>query len=114
MRILHTMLRVGNLERSLHFYTQVLGMKLLRKQDFPEGRFTLSFVGYADESEQSVVLLTHKWETERYELGTGYVHNANGVEDVYRTCDIIRPAGGAIDSEPDPSQADTTGLALVK
>ena len=114
MRILHTMLRVGNLERSLHFYTQVLGMNLLRKQDFPEGRFTLAFVGYADESEQAVLELTHNWDTESYELGTGYGHIAIGVEDVYRPCDNIRAAGGAIVREPGPMKHGTTVLAFVE
>lgn len=114
MRILHTMLRVGNLERSLHFYTQILGMKLLRKQDFPEGRFTLAFVGYADESEQAVLELTHNWDTERYDLGTGYGHIAIGVDDVYRTCDNIRVAGGTIVREPGPMKHGTTVLAFVE
>lgn len=114
MRILHTMLRVGNLERSLHFYTQILGMKLLRKQDFPEGRFTLAFVGYADESEQAVLELTHNWDSERYDLGTGYGHIAIGVDDVYRTCDNIRVAGGTIVREPGPMKHGTTVLAFVE
>ena len=114
MRILHTMLRVGNLERSLHFYTQILGMKLLRKQDFPEGRFTLAFVGYADEGEQAVLELTHNWDTENYDLGTGYGHIAIGVDDVYRTCDNIRTAGGTVVREPGPMKYGTTVLAFVE
>src|SRR5690625_8023335 len=113
MRILHTMLRVGNLERSLHFYTQVLGMKLLRKQDFPEGRFTLAFVGYADESEQAVLVLTHNWDTESYELGTGYGHIAICVEDVYRPCDNIRSDGGTIVRERGTRKQSRNKLGLV-
>lgn len=114
MRILHTMLRVGNLDRSLHFYTEILGMKLLRKQDFPEGRFTLAFVGFAEESEQAVLELTHNWDTESYDLGTGYGHIAIGVDDVYRTCDNIRTAGGVIVREPGPMKHGTTVLAFVE
>lgn len=114
MRILHTMLRVGNLERSLHFYTEVLGMKLLRKQDFPDGRFTLAFVGYADESEQAALELTHNWDTESYDLGTGYGHIAIGVDDVYQACDKIRAAGGKVVREPGPMKHGTTVLAFVE
>ncbi|MDQ2078462.1 lactoylglutathione lyase [Marinimicrobium sp. ABcell2] len=114
MRILHTMLRVGNLERSLHFYTQVLGMKLLRKHDFPDGKFTLAFVGYGDEREQAVLELTHNWETEHYELGNGYGHVAIGVDDVYQTCAKIRAAGGNIVREPGPMKHGNTVLAFVE
>src|SRR5207344_133989 len=86
MRMLHTMLRVGDLDRSLRFYCDVLGMRLLRRKDYPSGRFTLAFVGYGDESENTVVELTHNWDTERYELGTAFGHLALGVEDIYRAC----------------------------
>ena len=113
MRILHTMLRVGDLERSLAFYTRVLGMQLLRKKDYPGGRFTLAFVGYEPESEAAVIELTHNWDTESYELGEGYGHVAIGVEDIYSTCDAIRAAGGEIVREPGPMKHGTTVIAFV-
>lgn len=94
MRLLHTMLRVGDLERSIHFYTELLGMKLLRRRDFPGGRFTLAFVGYGSEQDNTVLELTHNWDIDRYELGTAYGHIAIGVEDVYAACERIR-AGAA-------------------
>ncbi|MEY4298447.1 MAG: lactoylglutathione lyase, partial [Cyanobacteriota bacterium] len=90
MRLLHTMLRVGDLERSLSFYTEVLGMRLLRRKDYPGGRFTLAFVGYGDESDTAVLELTHNWDTDHYEIGTGYGHIALGVEDIQAVCDQIR------------------------
>src|SRR5690554_53178 len=96
MRILHTMLRVGNLDRSLAFYTDVLGMRLLRKQDYPGGKFTLAFVGYEEESEGAVIELTHNWDTEHYDLGNGYGHIALEVEDAYAACDAIRNKGGNV------------------
>lgn len=114
MRILHTMLRVGSLEKSLGFYTEVLGMKLLRKQDYPEGRFTLAFVGYGEESDTTVIELTHNWDTESYELGNGYGHIALGVSNVYEACDKIRAAGGVITREPGPMKHGTTILAFVE
>lgn len=114
MRILHTMLRVGNLEQSLTFYIDVLGMKLLRRHEVPEGKFTLAFVGYGDESDQAVLELTHNWETDRYDLGNGYGHIAIGVPDVYRACDKIRAAGGKIVREPGPMKHGTTTLAFVE
>ena len=86
MRMLHTMLRVGDLDRSLAFYTDVLGMQLLRRKDYPSGRFTLAFVGYGDEKDNTVLELTHNWDTQSYELGDGYGHIALGVEDIYSTC----------------------------
>ncbi len=114
MRILHTMLRVGNLDRSLAFYTDVLGMRLLRKNDYPEGRFTLAFVGYADESEQAALELTHNWDTSEYELGSGYGHVALGVDDVYAACERIRAAGGNIVREAGPMKGGTTVIAFVE
>src|SRR5258705_361106 len=96
MRMLHTMLRVGNLERSLRFYCDVLGMRLLRRKDYPDGRFTLAFVGYGNESDHTVVELTHNWDTERYELGNAFGHLALGVEDIYRACGELRDKGAKI------------------
>lgn len=114
MRILHTMIRVGNLERSLQFYTEVLGMKLLRKKDYPDGKFTNAFVGYGDESEQAVLELTHNWETESYDLGTGYGHVALEVPDVYKACDEIKKRGGKVTREAGPMKHSTTILAFVE
>jgi len=114
MRMLHTMLRVGNLDRSLKFYTEVLGMKLLRRKDYPEGKFTLAFVGYGDESENTVLELTHNWDTESYEMGTGYGHVALEVDDVYVACETIRARGGKIVREPGPMKHSTTVLAFVE
>lgn len=114
MRLLHTMLRVGNLEKSIDFYTQILGMKLLRKQDFPEGKFTLAFVGYGDEATHSVIELTYNYGVDAYDLGKGYGHIALGCEDVYATCDKIRTAGGKIVREPGPMMHGTTILAFVE
>lgn len=114
MRLLHTMLRVGNLEKSIEFYTQVLGMKLLRKEDFPEGKFTLAFVGYGEEATHSVIELTYNYGVDAYDLGKGYGHIALGCEDVYATCDKIRAAGGKIVREPGPMMHGTTILAFVE
>jgi lactoylglutathione lyase len=108
------MLRVGDLERSLDFYTRVLGMQLLRKKDYPEGRFTLAFVGYGPEDQTAVLELTHNWDTAGYELGTGYGHVALGVEDIQATCEAIRSAGGRIVREPGPMKHGTTVLAFVE
>jgi lactoylglutathione lyase len=113
MRILHTMLRVGNLNRSIDFYTQVLGMTLLRRKDYPEGRFTLAFVGYGHESEQAAIELTHNWDTDAYELGTGYGHIALEVDDVYQACAEIKERGGKILREAGPMNAGTTIIAFV-
>jgi lactoylglutathione lyase len=113
MRILHTMLRVGDLNRSVDFYTQVLGMTLLRRKDYPEGRFTLAFVGYGDESKQAAIELTHNWDTDAYELGTGYGHIALEVDDVYRACAEIKERGGKILREAGPMNAGTTIIAFV-
>jgi len=114
MRILHTMLRVGNLDRSLDFYTQVLGMRLLRKADYPDGRFTLAFVGYGDESETAVLELTHNWDTGQYEIGTAYGHIAIEVDDAYKACDEIRRRGGAVIREAGPMKHGTTVIAFVQ
>lgn len=114
MRILHTMLRVGNLEKSLHFYTEIMGMKLLRKEDYPEWKFTLAFVGYGDESDTSVIELTHNWDTDAYDLGSGYGHIAIGVDDVYKTCDKIKEMGGTIVREAGPMQGGDLVLAFVE
>ena len=114
MRILHTMLRVGNLEQSIEFYTAVLGMKLLRQKDYPDGKFTLAFVGYGPESENSVIELTYNWDTTRYDLGNGYGHIALEVDDVYQACDDIRQRGGKIIREAGPMNAGTTIIAFVE
>lgn len=113
MRILHTMLRVGDLDRSIGFYTEVLGMKLLRKKDYPDGKFTLAFVGYGDESDNTVIELTHNWDTDSYELGTGYGHIALEVDDVYEATEQIRKRGGRILREAGPMNAGTTIIAFV-
>lgn len=114
MRILHTMLRVGDLERSLAFYTEVLGMKLLRKKDYPGGRFTLAFVGYGPESEQAAIELTHNWDTKSYDLGDGYGHIALEVPDAAAACDEIRRRGGRVVREAGPMKHGTTVIAFVE
>jgi len=114
MRILHTMLRVGDLERSLAFYTGVLGMRLLRRSDYESGRFTLAFVGYSDEADGAVLELTHNWDTKSYDLGGGYGHVALGTDDIYATCEAIRAAGGKIVREPGPMKHGTTVIAFVE
>lgn len=114
MRILHTMLRVGDLDASIAFYVEVLGMRLLRKKDYEEGRFTLAFVGYQEEAEGSVLELTHNWDTASYDLGTGYGHIALEVEDVYAACERIRERGGKITREPGPMMHGTSILAFVE
>ncbi|WP_235906845.1 lactoylglutathione lyase [Pseudomonas saliphila] len=114
MRLLHTMLRVGNLDKSIAFYTEVLGMTLLRRKDVPEGRFTLAFVGYGNESDNAVLELTHNWDTDHYVLGTGYGHIAIEVHDVYKACEQIRDAGGKIVREPGPMKHGTSVLAFVE
>jgi lactoylglutathione lyase len=114
MRLLHTMLRVGDLERSLEFYTEVLGMRLLRRKDYPGGRFTLAFVGYGEESENTVLELTHNWDTEAYEIGEGYGHIAIGVEDITGTCQAIAEKGGRVVRPPGPMQHGSTVIAFVE
>lgn len=113
MRILHTMLRVGDLDRSIDFYTKVLGMRLLRRADYPEGRFTLAFVGYGAESEQAVIELTFNWDTNAYDMGTGYGHIALEVDDVFHACAGIRERGGTILREAGPMNAGSTIIAFV-
>lgn len=114
MRLLHTMIRVGDLDRSIEFYTAVLGMQLLRKTDYPDGEFTLAFLGYGPESEQTVLELTHNWGTDAYELGTGYGHIAIEADDVYAACDEIKARGGRVVREPGPMKHGTTILAFVE
>lgn len=114
MRILHTMLRVGDLQRSIDFYTDVLGMRLLRQKDYPDGKFTLAFVGYGDEKDEAVLELTYNWDTDRYDLGDGYGHIALEVDDVYQAADRIRAKGGKILREPGPMNAGTTIIAFVE
>lgn len=114
MRILHTMIRVGNLERSIHFYTNVMGMSLLRRQEYPEGRFTLAFVGYADEHADSVIELTHNWDVAQYELGTGFGHIAIEVENAYEAVERIRADGGKVVREAGPMKHGTTVIAFVE
>jgi lactoylglutathione lyase len=114
MRLLHTMLRVGNLTDSIRFYCDVLGMKLLRQQDFPEGKFTLAFVGYGDESDHTVIELTHNWETAAYTIGDGYGHIAIGVEDIFATCDRIVAKGGKLTRNPGAMKHGTTVIAFVE
>lgn len=114
MRMLHTMLRVTNLEESLKFYCEVLGMKLLRKHDFPSGKFTLAFVGYGDETDTTVLELTHNWDVSDYELGDAYGHIAIGVDDVYAACDRIRERGGNVVRDAGPMKGGTAVIAFVE
>ncbi|WP_211139020.1 lactoylglutathione lyase [Acinetobacter baretiae] len=114
MRMLHTMLRVGNLEQSLAFYTQVLGMTVLRRHDFEEGRFTLAFVGYGDESDHTVLELTYNWDTSQYDLGTAYGHIALGVDDAYEACEDIKRRGGEVVRPAGPMKGGKTVIAFVK
>lgn len=114
MRILHTMLRVGDLERSIKFYTEVLGMKLLRTSENAEYKYTLAFVGYGDESENAVIELTYNWGVDKYDLGTAYGHIALGVDDIYATIEVIRAAGGKITREPGPVLGGKTVIAFAE
>lgn len=114
MRLLHTMLRVGNLEESLRFYCDVLGMKLLRQKDYPDGKFTLAFVGYGDESDTSVIELTHNWGVDSYNLGDAYGHIAIGVDDIYATCAEITNRGGKVTRPPGPMKHGKTVIAFVE
>jgi lactoylglutathione lyase len=114
MRILHTMLRVGNLEKSLNFYINVLGMKLLRRKDYPDGKFTLAFVGYQDEANGTVLELTHNWNTASYVLGEGFGHIAIEVEDAYRACEETKKLGGNVTREAGPMKHGITVIAFVE
>ena len=114
MRLLHTMIRVGNLEKSISFYTGILGMKLLRQKDYPDGKFTLAFVGYGNEDDNTVIELTYNWDTSRYDMGNGFGHLAIEVDDVYAAAEKIRAQGGKIIREPGPMNAGTTIIAFVE
>ncbi|TVP64733.1 MAG: lactoylglutathione lyase [Nodularia sp. (in: Bacteria)] len=114
MRLLHTMLRVGNLDESLKFYCDVLGMKLLRRKDYPGGEFTLAFIGYGDESDHSVIELTYNWGVDKYDLGNAYGHIALGVDDIYTTCAEIKQLGGKVTREPGPMKHGSTVIAFVE
>lgn len=114
MRILHTMIRVGQLDRSFAFYTEVLGMRLLRRTDYPEGRFTLAFVGYGDESENAVIELTYNWDTPSYDLGNAFGHIAIEVDDAYAACDQIKARGGKVTREAGPMKHGTTVIAFAE
>ena len=114
MRILHTMLRVGDLKRSLDFYTNVLGMQLLRQKDYADGRFTLAFVGYGSEEHEAVLELTHNWDTPKYDLGSGYGHVALEVDNAASACDEVRKRGGKVTREAGPMKHGTTVIAFVE
>ncbi len=114
MRILHTMIRVGDLDRSIRFYSDVLGMRLLRRKDYPAGRFTLAFVGYGDEADNTVIELTHNWDVAHYDLGNGFGHIAIEVDDVYAACERIRQRGGKVTREAGPMKGGSTVIAFVE
>jgi lactoylglutathione lyase len=114
MRLLHTMLRVGNLQRSIDFYTGVLGMRLLRQKDYPDGKFTLACVGYGDEADNTVIELTYNWDTDHYDLGTGYGHIAIEVDDVYAAVEELRGRGGKVIRDAGPMNAGTTIIAFIE
>ena len=114
MRMLHTMLRVGNLEKSIEFYTTVLGMQELRRSEYPDGKFTLAFLGYGDEASHTVLELTYNWGVERYELGTAYGHIAIGVADVYESCEKMKQSGGKIIRDAGPMNAGKTIIAFLE
>jgi lactoylglutathione lyase len=114
MRVLHTMIRVGDLDRSIKFYTDVLRMKLLRRKDYPDGKFTLAFVGYGPETEHAVVELTYNWGTDKYDLGNGFGHIALEVEDVYAACAEIKKRGGKVTREAGPMKHGSTVIAFVE
>jgi lactoylglutathione lyase len=114
MRLLHTMLRVGDLDRSIAFYSNLLGMKVLRREDYPDGRFTLAFVGYADEKDGTVIELTQNWDTKSYDLGTAFGHIAIEVDDAYAACEKIKAQGGNVVREAGPMKHGTTVIAFVE
>ncbi len=114
MRILHTMLRVGDLDRSIAFYTKVLGMQVLRRQEYPEGKFTLAFIGYGPESDHTVIELTHNWDTPSYDKGNAYGHIALEVDDAYAACDQVKAAGGKVIREAGPMMHGTTVIAFIE
>lgn len=114
MRILHTMLRVGNLDRSIDFYTHVLGMRELRRKDYPDGKFTLAFVGFQDEADGAVLELTHNWDTDRYDLGNAYGHIALEVDDAHAACEQVKARGGKVVREAGPMKHGSTVIAFVE
>src|SRR3954471_13206445 len=114
MRFLHTMIRVVDLQRSIDFYPTVPGMKVLRQKDYPDGRFTLAFVGYGDEREQAVIELTHNWDTKSYELGNGFGHIALGMADIYKACEAVKAKGGKVTREPGPMKFGGSVIAFVE
>jgi len=114
MRILHTMLRVGDLDKSIAFYTDVLGMKLLRRNDYSEGKYTLAFIGYQDEKDSTVLELTYNWGVTSYDLGTAYGHIAIEVDDAYKACELVKQKGGTVIREAGPRQGSPTILAFIK
>ena len=114
MRLLHTMIRVGDLQRSIDFYTGVLGMKLLRRNDYPDGKFTLAFVGYGDEKEQAVIELTHNWDTGSYDLGNGFGHIAVAVPDAYKACEAVAAKGGKVTRPAGPMKFGGSVIAFVE
>jgi lactoylglutathione lyase len=114
MRILHTMLRVGNLERSIKFYTEILNMKVLRQEDYPDGKFTLAFVGYGSELNHTVLELTYNWGTEQYDLGNAFGHIAIEVDDAYKACEAVKQTGGKVIREAGPMKHGTTVIAFIE
>ena len=114
MRILHTMIRVGDLDRSIAFYTEVLGMKLLRRKDYPDGEFTLAFIGYGEEADNTVIELTYNWGQDSYHLGSGFGHIALEVDDVYKATEEIRNRGGKIIRDAGPMNAGTTVISFIE
>ena len=114
MRMLHTMLRVGDLERSIRFYTEVLNMRLLRKQDYPDGKFTLAFVGYGSENEHTAIELTHNWDTASYDMGNAFGHIALEVEDAYKACERVKKLGGKVVREAGPMKHGTIIIAFIE
>jgi lactoylglutathione lyase len=114
MRLLHTMLRVGNLDESIRFYCEILGMQLLRRKDYPSGEFTLAFIGYGDEADNTVIELTYNWGKTAYDLGDAYGHIALGVDDIHATCAAIKAQGGKVSREPGPMKHGTTVIAFIE